>query len=67
MQFTDDIFKFVFCEADVITQGVKKKGMIKALKETSRVLRKGGITVGSVSSRYTMLFLELLKAKSVTI
>jgi ubiquinone/menaquinone biosynthesis C-methylase UbiE len=64
MPFPNRTFKFIFCEGDVVTQGVGKRGVINAFKELYRVLKKGGILVGSVSNRYMMACIEMIKTKS---
>jgi ubiquinone/menaquinone biosynthesis C-methylase UbiE len=49
LPFKNNVFDFILCEADPISQCGSKKESVKAIKELGRVLRVESIMVGSVS------------------
>jgi len=63
LPFRPEVFDFVLCEADPISQCGFREESISAIKSLFNVLKKGSTMVGSLSNRYFWLIKMMTKVK----
>ena len=63
LPFRSEVFGFVFCEADPISQCGSREEAISAIKSLFSVLKEGSVLVGSLSNRYFWLIKMMTEIK----
>jgi len=66
LPFRNEVFDFVLCEANPISQCGSKGESVRAVTNLFNVLKKGAVLVGSLSNRYFWLIKMLTEAKDET-